>query len=94
MYWKQNSMVDYYNEFMKDEDYWLQQCDATDNYHQFYGGYDWDYFNEFTVYSYSQGARYDKTRGKHRPGFTACIFNGDSPPVHTCDNWVKDYWSS
>lgn len=94
MYWKQNSMVDYYNEFMKDEDYWLQQCDATDNYHQFYGGYDWEYFDEFTVYSYDQGSRYDKTPGIHRPGYTACIFNGEAPAVHACDNWVKDYWSS
>lgn len=94
MYWKQNSMVDYYNEFMKDEDYWLQQCDATDNYHQFYGGYDWEYFDEFAVYSYDQGSRYDKTPGIHRPGYTACIFNGEAPAVHACDNWVKDYWSS
>ena len=106
LYWKQNSMTDYFKKYIQDEDYWLYKY-PTDNYHQFADhSFQWSYFDKMTVYSYDQGATYEpadgKTyvdwpngpRAKYRPGYTACIFNGESPMIHMCDNWVKDYWSS
>ena len=94
LFWKQNSMVNYFKQYKAKEDYYNEVCKGgSDNYHQFYGNYDWNYFDEFTVYSYAQGAnKFDLERGKHRPAYTACIFNGDSPMIHDCDGWVSEYW--
>ena len=93
-FYKQNSMVNYFNDYIQNEDEHVQAYAGSDNYHQYCGKYDWQYFDKLTCYSYSQGAHaHDTERGKYRPAYSTCIFNGDSPMIHACDNWVKDYWS-
>jgi len=93
MFWKQNSMVDYFAKYIENEDEHNQTPGGSDNYHQFIGKYNWNYFDDFFVYSYAYGCDIQDTeRGKYRPGFQSVIFNGDSPMIDKCDNWVKDYW--
>jgi len=93
MFWKQNSMVDYFNKYKNNEEEHNLIEGGSDNYHQFVGNYNWSYFDQHFTYSYAFGCDVnDQERGKYRPFFLSVIFNGDSPMIDQCDNWVKDYW--
>jgi hypothetical protein len=95
IYWEQNSMVEYFKSYKEKEDEYLQKYPGTDNYHQYNGNYNWSYFDELTVYSYDQGAtEQDTKKAKYRPAYPVCIFNGESPAIDSCNDWVKDYWIS
>jgi len=93
IFWRQNSMINYYEKYIEKEDEYNQTPGGSDNYHQFVGNYNWNYFDDFFTYSYAYGCDINDTeRGKYRHGFQSVIFNGDSPMIHKCNNWVKEYW--